>query len=524
MLGSTKNSESQDLLIPRILIAAPSSGSGKTVITCGLLEILRRRGVCTVSFKCGPDYIDPMFHKYVLGIPGYNLDSFFLSPSQVRDFFAEKTSRQQMAVIEGAMGYYDGLAGISTRASAYEIACITETPVILVADGKKSSLSLAALVKGFLEYRPDSRIAGVIINRVSAAMEKKLRPCIEETGIRCLGFVPEHEAAHLESRHLGLALPDEQQRLREKIEKLADLLENTLDIEGICRLAEDAGAGAGADAGVDAGTSAGVDADAGTGTDIGAGAAVCGAYRPYRIPGDGQINSPHHAYEDKRIRVSAADAADGPSDKRGRRRIAVACDEAFCFYYQENVDFLNASGWETVPFSPIHDHLLPEGISALLLGGGYPECHAKELSDNMAMRKAVEKAYRLGTRILAECGGFLYLHQTLEGMDGKEYPMAGVIPAKAYRTDRLSRFGYVTLKGQESSRGDEWICGHEFHYWDSTAPGKDMRAEKPLTGRAWDCIYRTKTMIAGFPHLYYLSNPLFIARFLEGTGGDGEIT
>ena len=176
--------------LPRLLFAAPCSGSGKTVITCGILKILQRRKISCVSFKCGPDYIDPLFHQYVLGIPGYNLDSFFLSPKQVSDLFEEKVKGADMAIFEGVMGYYDGVAGITTHASAYEIAQITKTPVILIVDGKKSSLSLAATVKGFLEYKPDSRICGVILNRTSPMMAERMRPCLEELGIRLYGTLP----------------------------------------------------------------------------------------------------------------------------------------------------------------------------------------------------------------------------------------------------------------------------------------------------------------------------------------------
>lgn len=441
--------------IPRILFAAPCSGSGKTTITCAFLEILRKRSISAVSFKCGPDYIDPMFHQYVLGVPSYNLDSFFLPSEQVRELFVQKASGS-MAVIEGVMGYYDGVAGTSTWSSTYEIAGITQTPVILIVDGKTSSLSLAALVKGFMEYRPDCRIAGVILNRVSSMMEKRLRPCLEELGIRCFGLVPVDEAAKLESRHLGLTLPSQQKRLREKIGQLADLLEKTLDIDAICSLAQHAEP------------------------------LCCEAKRR---------NEPFKA--------------------AFKRRIAIAWDEAFCFYYQENLDVLEAAGWTLDFFSPLHDKSLPGGISALLLGGGYPECYARELSENTAMLAEIRKAAHQGIRILAECGGFLYLHQSMEGMDGQIYPMTGVIDARAYRTGKLSRFGYVTLKAANCAMEKEWIRGHEFHYWDSSDPGQDMQAEKPLSSRGWPCIHRTKTMLAGFPHLYYPSNPGLIARFLD---------
>lgn len=441
--------------IPRILFAAPCSGSGKTVITCGVLKLLQRKKRSCVSFKCGPDYIDPMFHQYVLGVPGYNLDSFFLPPGQVRELFVQKAAKADIAVVEGAMGYYDGVAGTTVTASAYEIARITDTPVVLVIDAKRSSLSLAAMVKGFLEYKADSHICGVILNRISPVMAERLRPCLEELGIRLYGAVPLCDEAQWESRHLGLTLPGEQVRLREKAEALADRIEPCLDLDGLLELAESA-----------------PETEA------------------------GKRGHPAQKSCVKRI-----------------RRIAVARDEAFCFYYQENLELLKENGWELIPFSPLHGRCLPgPGISAILLGGGYPEQYAKELSENRDMLEEIRKARRQGIKILAECGGFLYLHDRLEGMDGVSYPMTGLIPAEGFRTGKLSRFGYLTLWDK---KGNPTLRGHEFHYWDSTRPGKDWKAVKPSDTRSWDCMYVTDEMLAGFPHLYYRSNPEWICRFLE---------
>ncbi len=440
--------------LPRLLFAAPCSGSGKTVITCGILKILQRRKISCVSFKCGPDYIDPLFHQYVLGIPGYNLDSFFLSPKQVSDLFEEKVKGADMAIFEGVMGYYDGVAGITTHASAYEIAQITKTPVILIVDGKKSSLSLAATVKGFLEYKPDSRICGVILNRTSPMMAERMRPCLEELGIRLYGTLPCCEEAEWENRYLGLTLPKEQLRLQEKMDALADRLEPYLDVEGLLDLAETA--------------------------------------------------PPVH-------RISNPSFSDGMK-KKEIRNIAIARDEAFCFYYQENLELLERNGWKLIPFSPLHDKHLPcAGISAILLGGGYPEVYARTLSENKDMLSELQIAQRQGIKFLAECGGFLYLHETLEGIDGVSYPMVGLIRAKGYRTERLSRFGYIILLDKDGRR---IARAHEFHYWDSTMPGEDLQAVKPLSTKGWECMYVTDQMIAGFPHLYYGSNPEWILKFL----------
>ncbi len=441
--------------LPRLLFAAPCSGSGKTAITCGILEILQRRKVSCVSYKCGPDYIDPMFHQYVLGIPGYNLDSFFLPPEQVKDLFEKKAEEADMAIIEGAMGYYDGVAGTSTHASAYEVAQITDTPVVLVVDGKKSGLSLAAMVKGFLEYKPDSRICGVILNRVSPVMADRLRPYLKDLGVRLYGAAPPCGEAEWESRHLGLTLPGEQARMREKVKAWADRLEPCLDVEGLLELA--------------------------------------GSAPPIPI-GTGQ-------HPIKR-----------PKGKR-KGNLAVARDEAFCFYYQENLDLLEQNGWDLIPFSPLHDKHLPSGgISAILLGGGYPEIYAKGLSENKTMLEELRMAKRQGIKFLAECGGFLYLQEMLEGADGVSYPMAGLVQGSGYRKGGLSRFGYIILYDKQ---GNRMARGHEFHYWDSTLPGTDFKAAKPLSSRGWDCMHVTDGMIAGFPHLYYGSCADWILKFLE---------
>lgn len=491
--------------IPRLLLAAPSSGSGKTVITSGLLALFSRMGISCVSFKCGPDYIDPMFHRYVLGIPGSNLDSFFLDEDGVRQLFEERSNGYELALIEGVMGYYDGVAGTSFQASSYEIAKITDTPVILVVDGKKSSRSIAALIKGFLEYQRDSRIVGVILNRTSPMMRERLRPLIEDLGVKLIGTVPECPEAHLESRHLGLTLPDEQEKLRSHMEALADRLWQCLDIPKLLSLAG------------------------------------------IRIEEETTMeNHPVSGMERAAESGGKTDFSEKLFERAGRtsRRIGVAQDEAFCFYYQENMELLRQSGWEIVRFSPLHDAALPENLDALLLGGGYPELYARELSENRSMLESIRSASAGGTRILAECGGFLYLHRTLEDPDGRKWQMAGLLDADAFRTEKLSRFGYITLtehvvdkieggssdnkkleienrtdnqtENKNRTRKKVEIRGHEFHYWDSTDPGDDLLAQKPLSSRNWTCMHVSDRMIAGFPHLYYRSDPEWILNFLDG--------
>ena len=463
----------KDADFPRILVAAPGSGSGKTLLTTGLLTLFQNRGIRCRSFKCGPDYIDPMFHKYVLGIDSCNLDSFFLPQEELRALFQKRAADAELSILEGVMGYYDGIGGNSTAASTYEVAKITDTPVILVLDGKGSSLSLAAQMKGFLDYRKDSHICGVILNKTNKMVGERLRPEIEKLGVRYLGAVPVCETMDIKSRHLGLTMPQEQSELRGHLNAFAKQLEEYLDVDGILELAGCSGE---------------------------------------KLPEAGKTEQSNQTdlnqEETKQDEIRPIDSESEPPT----RRMAVAMDKAFCFYYQENLDFLRQHGWELIPFSPLHDAALPEQVHAILLGGGYPELYAKELSANEPMLASIRNAHAEGIKILAECGGFLYLQEHLEDEMGNCWPMVGLIHADGFRTEKLGRFGYISL----TQNGAVRIKGHEFHYWESTAPGSAFRAEKPQSNRGWDCMYRTDSLLAGFPHLYYLSGPDLILSFLSG--------
>ena len=459
-------------VFPRIMLAAPKSGSGKTLLTCGLLEVLRRRGLNPIACKCGPDYIDPMFHRYVLGIPGRNLDSFFLPAEGVREVLVDVVREEQagIAVLEGVMGYYDGLGGTETSASSWEIAEITDTPAILVLDCKGASLSAAAMASGFLHFRKKSHIAGVILNRVSSMYYERLAAAVEEaSGLPVLGYLPESEEYRMESRHLGLFLPGEIDRLRERIGRLADQMEKSIAVERVLEVA---------------------------------------GMLPLRIENKEKEKAENESMEAESI---AKFPACQEQKVTSRVRIGVARDEAFCFYYQENFRLLEQMGAELVYFSPLRDKKIPNRVDGLLFGGGYPENYARELAKNAAMRESIRRSIAAGMPFLAECGGFLYLHRTLEGSDGKHWEMAGVYPFDAYRTNRLRRFGYVRLL---TSSGQE-IHGHEFHYWESEDPGTDWEAVKPTGNRSWRCIHEKGGQIGGFPHLYYASCPDFLRKWLD---------
>ena len=465
----------------RWMIAAPASGSGKTAAVCGLLTLLKKRGCSTGAFKCGPDYIDPMFHKKVLGIPGCNLDSFFLEPEQLRDLFCRETAELEAAVVEGVMGYFDGVGGMSWG-SSWDIARILKLPVILVVDGHGASLSVLAQIKGFLDYQPtgereENRIAGVILNRTSPSMCSVLKPRIEkELGIACLGCIPVLKWLDLKSRHLGLLLPDEIGNLQEQMERLSQVLEESVDVERLLEL----GRG------------------------------------PQRRHESGADQEDGAGREDEAGREDRA----GRKKKQGEETfcLTAAMDEAFCFYYQENLELLRELGARIVPFSPLRDEKLPEQTDGILLGGGYPELYAAELGKNSRMRESIRRAAEEGMPILGECGGYLYLLEELEGEDGNMYPMAGVFSGSGKREERLRHFGYVTVQtGADSSylKKGQQIRGHEFHYWHCQEDETEgaMEAKKPLGGKKWPAMRVKHQVTAGFPHLYYPSLPEFAERF-----------
>ena len=446
------------------MITAASSGSGKTMITCGLLELFKRKGLNPLACKCGPDYIDGLFHKQVLELEGMNLDSYFEAPEELRDKYS-CLSKDHLPVVEGVMGYFDGLGGSTTRASSWEVAHILDLPAVLVVDARGASVSLAAVIKGFLEFeRPmGSQIKAVIFNRMSPMLYPRIRELVErETGIRAAGFVPELDFLKVGSRHLGLVLPEEIAGLREQMNRLGKCLEETIDWEFLEEL---------------------------------------GAEKEER-----------DALEEENTEASCTAAFSF--------RLGIAMDEAFCFYYQDNLRLLERLGGELVYFSPIHDRSLPEQLDGLILGGGYPELYCEALSLNESMRESVKKAAEGGLPVLGECGGYLYLLEELEAEDGRIWPMTGVLKGKGYKKGKNSRFGYIGVEAEKDSlylKPGEQIRGHEFHYWDCEVLEEEwvMRAKKPVGNRSWPCIRIKNQVMAGFPHLFYPSCPAFAVRFAK---------
>ena len=454
--GGSENQISE-LRIPRIMIAAPASGSGKTLFTCALLRLLERKGIRAAAFKCGPDFIDPMFHKKVLGTPSRNLDLYMAGEEGVRRSFAAGCAGAEIAVIEGVMGYFDGTGASGMEGSSYELATVLQTPVLLTADVRGMSRSAAAMIKGFTDYGEQKMICGAFLNRTSAVTAERIEGWLaKEAGIPVLGFFPADDELRLESRHLGLVEPEEIPDLQQKIDHAADILEVTLNLEALFMAAGGAPA----------------------------------------------------------LQVETGN----PEEREGSSvTVAVAQDEAFSFYYEDNLELLEELGAKIVYFSPLHDRELPEA-DGLLIGGGYPELKAGELAANTGILASIRRAADSGMPILAECGGFQYLQEELVDKEGAVHRMCGVLKGSSRMTDRLVRFGYVEVSGEGLYFGTgRTIRGHEFHYSDSTENGSACKAVKP-GGKSWDCMVVQGRIAAGYPHLYYRSCPAFAESFVIECG------
>lgn len=453
---------------PRVMFAATRSGSGKTTVTCGVLAALKKQNIKVQAYKCGPDYIDPMFHRTVLGIDTGNLDTFFADADAIGRILARDTKDAELIVMEGVMGYYDGVGGATTMASSYELSKVTKTPVVLIVDAKGASVTLAAIIRGIMEYKKDSRIVGVILNRVSPMFYSRIKHVIEtECGIPVLGYLPEDASFAVPSRHLGLLQPDEMQKQRDWVETVAKAARKTIDIDGILEIAAQA----------------------------------------------------------EMLQIQKATGETEKSKFPAGYRIGVARDAAFSFYYRENLRMLEDMGATLVYFSPLTDAHVSE-VDALIFGGGYPELYAKQLYENQSMRASVWQALEAGMPCHAECGGFLYLGKSLADAEGNVYEMVGFLDGAGFRTERLQRFGYVELAPQEADAFavNTILRGHEFHYWDSTDCGGACLAWKPLSKqKTYPCMVKKKGTFAGFPHLYYAgAENFFYHLFLNSTENENR--
>ncbi len=457
----------------KFMITAPSSNTGKTAVTCGLLSLLERKGLSPCAFKCGPDYIDPMFHRSVMGVQSNNLDVFLAGEDGVKEVFRTNSKGYDAAVCEGVMGYYDGRSAASTEASAWHVASLLEIPAILVVRPKGAALTLAAIIKGMCHFRDPSRICGVILNDCSEIFYKTYGSAIEEaSGVPVLGYLPYMEEAGFESRHLGLMTAEEIDDLSERIVRIGYKLDETLDLDRLIRVI-------------------------------------------------GWQDESTAAEDAAAARTNAVS-----SDAGEPITIAVARDAAFHFIYDESLSALENAGADIEFFSPLSDKRIPEKADGLYLPGGYPELYGKELSENTSMLESIRKAVEGGMPTIAECGGFLYLSQKIEDADGKAWDMAGVLPGAATNSGKLVRFGYGYISAETDGllirKGDS-IPVHEFHYWDATNCGNDLHLTKASNGKEWDFGFASDTLYAGFPHLYLAgSDGLLAKRFVAAAGAMKE--
>lgn len=509
--------------IPGIIIAGTHSGAGKTTISTGVMAALAKRGLKVQPFKVGPDYIDPAYHTFITGNHSRNLDCWMLEEETVRHLFNKNCVGRDIAVIEGVMGLYDGHGGNTSTGSTAHIAKITGCPVVLMASGEGISYSIGALVQGYRLFDPAVNLAGVILNNVkSEGHFALLKDNIESsTGVRVLGFMPPVNGASLPSRHLGLVPSCEIEGLREKISLIANAVEKHIDLDSLMELAGRAACGAGTavGAGVTIGTA---DAVSAAGAGLTTGAVDSAEFLRRKFPFACEI----------KIQI----------EERKKPLIGVAMDKAFNFYYRDSLELLEELGAGLVYFSPVDDGALPEGISGLYFGGGFPEVFAKELQINTGMKESVKKAALGGMPVFAECGGLMYLSEGIKTLEGEFFSMAGVIPGICEMAPSLQRFGYVEVNILEdcviAGRGEK-IRAHEFHHSDIRlndsvqAYTMDEKAEvlycyevvKSRRGSAdkrWNCGYKVCNVLAGYAHMHLWSNPSFAAKFVKSCAEYGR--
>lgn len=449
----------------RIVIAGTNSGCGKTTVTIALLAALKKRNLSVQPFKAGPDYIDTMFHTFVTEQKGRNLDSYLLEEDILSFLFQKNSQTADISVIEGVMGLYDGV-GITSKGSTAHIAKIVKAPVILIVDAKGTSLSIAAVIKGLIEFDKQVLIKGVIFNGIKTESQYLLlKQIVEENieDIEVLGYLPYHEAFILESRHLGLITAYEIEELSKKIELLAEEAEKHIAIDRCIELASNS------------------------------------------ITLEKNWVFPKELY-----------------NKYEGLTIGVAYDEAFCFYYNDNLDLLNLLGIKIASFSPIRSKKLPNGISGLYIGGGYPELYAEKLEQNKSLRKEIKNSAENNVPIFAECGGLMYLTEKIKTNEKMEYEMVGALQGKCEMTKKLNHFGYVELEATKSnciSEKGSSIKAHEFHYSKEFIKNEiclqSVKKRKGKEDTKWESGYCYKNVTACYPHIHFWSNIHFLETFLE---------
>ncbi|MBM7614720.1 cobyrinate a,c-diamide synthase [Alkaliphilus hydrothermalis] len=448
----------------RIVLAGTQSGVGKTTLSLGIMGALKKRGLPVKPFKVGPDYIDPQFHRFVTGEASRNLDSYLLEEGVLKGLFQKNCQPEDLAIIEGVMGLFDGM-GIKTHdGSTAHLAKILKAPVVLVINGGGMSNSAAAMVLGYKMLDPEVEIKGVIINQVSGEKHYELlKEVIEDqVGVKCLGYLNKNSDVKLESRHLGLIPSMEVGQLKEKMDKLLEMVEATIDLDGLLEIAGE---------------------------------------------------------------VEALQADELPTlSSTYNLRIAYAYDEAFNFYYQDNLDLLRETGVDLIPFSPLRDEKLPKNLHGIYLGGGFPEVFAEQLEKNTQIRQEIKEKIQQGLPTYGECGGFMYLTNSITTFSGESYDMLGVFDAHATMTNRLQRFGYNVIDFKNNTifdtTGVGQVKGHEFHRGVVEGNHNDYvySVDKHRDGRLisqWNCGLFKYNCLGAFSHIHFYNNLAFPKAFLE---------
>jgi cobyrinic acid a,c-diamide synthase len=410
------------------------------------------RGLKLHAFKCGPDYVDPLFHQQVIGITSSNLDLFFYDNHTLLSLLSRHGKQADLSILEGVMGHYDGWDFDSDEKSSCRIAKLTGTPSVLIVNARGMAYSLIPLLKGFVDAEPDNCIKGVILNQVTQESYKRMKLSVEKhlgRRLLVLGFLPPMPEMVLDNDHPGLISPGKFKGIRQKLSSLARQAESTIDLDGLLQLAG---------------------------------------------------NAPVISEQSKL-----------PAETMPPVRIAIAHDSAFCFYYQDNLDLLKSLGAKIIPFSPLTDRHLPD-CHALYLGGGYPELQAKTLSGNLSMRQSINKALRGKLPCIAESGGFMYLTVAIDdypmvGFLPGECRDTGKLQRFGYITLIATQDNLLCRQGQS-------IRGHEFHHYDCTDNGNGYVAKKP-SGRSWSCVHSTESLYAGFPHLPLYANLDFAVSYYQ---------
>lgn len=461
------------VIMKKILISGTMSNSGKTTVSNVLMSAFKN----VAAFKVGPDYIDPGYHELFTGNKSYNLDAFMFDEDILKHIFETGARGKNIAIIEGVMGLYDGIGHEKNNFSTAHVARILDVPVILVVNAKGISTSLAAEVLGFKLFDKNVKIKGVILNNVSSEkLYLNLKEAVERfTGIECVGYLPKNEKLSVESRHLGLKQAFELKKSKELDEKkqlFNEIAQNCLNLERIYEIAEE-----------------------------------------FEIKGD----------------LDSFELIKDLKNKYKGKRVGIAKDEAFSFYYNSNLDLMKFCGLEIIEFSPVFDKEVPQNVDLIYFGGGYPELYAKELSENKTMIESIRKAHKNGVRIYGECGGFIYLTKSLKLLNGEKYDFVNLFDIEISMKNRLNigRFGYINIdcnyeeenftENNHNKKFKIQTKGHEFHYSEITKNNENNYFYNiyKQDGRKWNCGYKNGSALAGYPHIAFYSNIDFMRYIVK---------